>query len=76
MAERNRRQGDGTREQLLELLLSKVDSDKYPSSTMLDLVEQLLTPDDERAYAEVLMSKISDETYPSMSLVRRLMERA
>lgn len=76
MADRTNRREDRTRQQLLDVLLAKVDADKYPSSTMLDLVEQLLTPDDEEAYVDVLMSKISDETYPSLSLVRRLLVRA
>ena len=68
--------GDDVRAQLLELLLDKVDEDKYPSSTMLDIIEKLITPETAPAYAEVLMGKIEDETYPSMSLVRRVLELA
>lgn len=76
MSDRTNRREDRTRQQLLDVLLTKVDADKYPSSTMLDLVEQLLTPDDEPAYVDVLMAKISEENYPSLSLVRRLLQRA
>jgi hypothetical protein len=61
------------REQLLDLLLGKVDEDRFPSSTMMDIIEQLVTPEDAPRYAEVLMSKISDDTYPSMSLIRRVL---
>ena len=61
------------REQLLDLLLGKVEEDRFPSSTMMDIVEQLVTPEDAPRYAEVLMSKISGDTYPSMSMIRRVL---
>ena len=61
------------RAQLFELLLGKVDEDTYPSSTMLDIIEKLLTPETAPAYAEVLMSKIEGDTYPSMSIIRRVL---
>ena len=64
------------RSQLLNLLLDKVDEDAYPSSTMLDIIEQMVTEETAPAYAEVLMAKINDENYPSMSLVRRVLEFA
>ena len=59
--------------ELLRLLFDKVSEDKYPSSTMLDLIERLLTPDDIEDYGRLLMEKISSETYPSMSMVRRVL---
>ena len=68
--------GDDVRAQLLELLLDKVDGDNYPSSTMLDIIEQLITPETAPAYADVLMAKIDGENYPSMSLVRRVLQLA
>jgi hypothetical protein len=68
--------GDDVRGQLFELLLNKVDEDNYPSSTMLDIIEQLITPETASAYAEVLMAKIDGETYPSMSLIRRVLDLA
>ena len=34
------------RSRTLQLLLDKVHADTYPSSTMLDIVERLLSPDD------------------------------
>ena len=56
-----------------ELLLGKVDEDTYPSSTMLDIIEKLITPETAPAYAAVLMSKIDGDTYPSMSIIRRVL---
>lgn len=64
--------GMDTRARLLDLLLEKVAEDAYPSSTMMDLIEELLQPDDVDAYAAVLMDKVSEDTYPSVSLMRRL----
>ncbi|QBR93301.1 hypothetical protein [Nocardioides euryhalodurans] len=61
------------RTQLLELLLDKVEQDQYPSSTMLDLIEELVSPDEVEEYAGVLMAKLEGETYPSNSLIRRVM---
>lgn len=61
------------RTQLLELLLDKVEQDQYPSSTMLDLIEELVSPDEIEEYAGVLMAKLEGETYPSNSLIRRVM---
>ena len=62
------------RGELLDLLLDKVAEDQFPSETMLDIIEKLVTPEDTPAYAAVLMSKISGDTYPSMSMIRRVLE--
>jgi hypothetical protein len=64
--------GFDTRARVLDLLLEKVGDDTYPSETMLDLIEELATPDDIAAYAAVLMSKVANDTYPSISMLRRL----
>ena len=68
--------GDDVHDELLNLMLEKVEEDQYPSSTMLDIIEQLITDETAPAYAEVLMAKIRDENYPSMSLVRRVLALA
>ena len=64
---------DDTRAQLFQLLLDKVDEDAYPSVTMLDMIEEIASPDEMPAYAEVLMSKVRGEQFPSMSMIRRVM---
>lgn len=63
----------GVRNKLLDLMLEKIDEDHYPSTTMMDLAEELLRPEDVERYTDVLMSKISSENYPSLDLVRRAM---
>lgn len=61
-----------TRAALLDLLLSKVKDDRFPSESMMDLLEQLLTPEELPAYAGVLMEKIAADTYPSASMMKRI----
>ena len=40
---------------------------------MMNLVEELLAPDDVPAYAAVLMDKVKSERFPSLSMIRRVM---
>jgi hypothetical protein len=65
------RQYDPRRE-LLQVLLEKVANDQYPSVTQLDMIEDMLSPDEIEAYSEVLLEKVRDETYPSIDMLRRL----
>jgi hypothetical protein len=59
------------REEVLDVLLEKVENDHYPSSAMLDDIERLLTPWRRQDYAEVLMDKIRQDRYPSRHLIER-----
>jgi hypothetical protein len=65
---------DDARAELVVTLLQKVRDDTYPSTTMLDLVEQLLTPEEQPAYVVLLQDKIRAERFPSMPLLMRLAE--
>lgn len=67
---------DTPREALLRVLMHKVEVDPYPSATMLDVIESLLTDDDVPAYAELLVSKIDEDLFPSTSLIRRVQAMA
>lgn len=60
------------RRQLLRSLMSKVAEDTYPSTTMMDLIEELLTPEDVPDYAKVLMGHIDNDQFPSISLLDRV----
>jgi hypothetical protein len=56
------------------LLLEKIASDRNPSVTMMNLVEELLTPDDLPAYVGVLLDKVqTGGRYPSYSMLRRIL---
>jgi hypothetical protein len=60
------------RARLVDVLLTKVAEDPFPSSTMMDLLEEILTPDEAPAYAAVLLDKVRDDTFPSIPMIRRL----
>lgn len=76
MPDNGQDQIEQTRAALVDLLLSKVKDDQFPSSTTLDLIEKLLTRDEVPAYAAVLMEKVSADTYPSTSIMQRLLSLA
>jgi len=62
------------REKVLDLLLAKVEQDKYPSPTMLDDIERILTPWRRQDYADILLAKIEEDRYPSRGLIQRLLK--
>jgi len=64
------------RSALLDNLLKKVDADPFPSITMMNLVEELLTPEDVPNYARVLLSKVEGEQFPSTSMLARIRDLA
>ncbi len=63
---------DDARAELVATLLEKVNNDQYPSTTMLDLIEELLTPEEQPAYVVFLQDRIRSERYPSIPLLKRL----
>ena len=64
---------DDARKMLLQALMSKVASDTYPSTTMLDTIEELLREDDELDdYVALLVSRVADEQYPSIPIINRV----
>jgi hypothetical protein len=63
---------DLARGALMTALLEKVTEDPYPSSTMLDLIEELLTDEEMPAYVLLLQEKIRADRFPSISLIKRL----
>jgi hypothetical protein len=64
------------REEVLDLLLEKIRDDRYPSQTMMDDVEQLLTPWRREDYAQVLLEKVRESRYPSRRMIQRLLRLA
>ena len=47
-------------------------NDPYPSVTQMDMIEEMLTPEDVQSYAEILMDKIRADKFPSVSLMSRV----
>ena len=60
------------RGEVVNLLINKIASDRNPSITMMNTVEEMLAPDDVPAYVGVLMDKVKTERFPSISMIRRL----
>jgi hypothetical protein len=61
-----------TRAALLSSLMRKLEADPYPSSTMMDMVEELLTPEDVEPYVQLLLGRIDSDTFPSISMLGRV----
>lgn len=60
------------RAEMVRTLLQKVEEDPYPSSTMLDMIEEMLTPEELPAYAEALLNRVRSERFPSIPMLNRL----
>jgi hypothetical protein len=68
--------GDLTREEvqtaLAQVLLDKVRQDNYPSTTQMDMLEEILPPDLVRDYVNILLEKTLTARFPSIPLLQRL----
>jgi hypothetical protein len=66
--------GLDVRGEVVDLLLEQIASDRNPSVTMMNMVEELLTPDDVPAYVGILLDKVkTGGRYPSYSMLRRIL---
>lgn len=72
MPDRNDERANDTHHQLVDLLMEKIQADPYPSVTMMDLLEEILLPDERPAYAAMLMEKIRDDQFPSLDMLSRV----
>ena len=65
--------GAELRRKIFKTLLEEVEDIDYPSTTMLNRVEQAMrTPDDLSDYAEILVKKVKDTRHPSPAILNRL----
>lgn len=60
------------RDDFVTLLIERVSRDPFPSTTMLDLIEQSMAPDHVAQYAQALMDKIEHDQFPSLALMDRV----
>ena len=63
---------DDVHDELFTTLLRKIQRDPYPSSTMMDMIEDLADEEQRAAYCQVLMEKVQQDEYPSLDLIRRV----
>jgi hypothetical protein len=57
---------------LAKVLLERVRQDNYPSTTQMDLLEEVIPPDLLRDYVNVLLEKTLTSRWPSISVLRRI----
>jgi hypothetical protein len=57
---------------LARFLLDKIRTDKYPSSTQMDLLEQMIPRPLASEYFDVLLEKVAVDQWPSNSLLARM----
>jgi hypothetical protein len=61
------------RGEVVSLLMEIVARDRYPSATMLGMIEQLATPEERGEYARLLMENVrASGSTPSIPMLRRL----
>lgn len=63
---------ENARAALVKTMLQKVKEDPYPSATMLDLIEELLTPEETPDYVMFLQDRLRADRFPSIPMLRRL----
>jgi len=63
---------EDARQALVRTLLDKVQDDPYPSTTMLDMLEELLTPNEIPAYVVLLQDRLREDRFPSIPMLKRL----
>jgi len=56
----------------LRLMLDKVRQDRYPSSTQMDIIEQIIPAQWLPEYLEVLWEKVQDDQFPSIPMLNRI----
>jgi hypothetical protein len=66
------RQSFDLRAEIIDALMEKIDTDPYPSNTMLNMIEDLITPEELPRYAESLLRRIHSDNFPSIPMIARL----
>ena len=57
---------------LARLMIDKIRADMYPSSTQMDLLEQMIPRALASEYFDVLLEKVAVDQWPSNSLLARM----
>jgi hypothetical protein len=57
---------------LAGVLLEKVRGERYPSTTQMDAIEQVLPAPLLSRYVEILLEKVAQDQNPSISMLRRI----
>jgi hypothetical protein len=54
------------------ILLEKVRNERYPSSTQMTMIEEVLPPQLLSRYVEVLLEKVAQDERPSIPMLQRI----
>jgi hypothetical protein len=57
---------------LAGILLEKVRDERYPSSTQMTMIEQVLPPELLSRYVEILLEKVAQDNRPSIPMLQRI----
>ena len=57
---------------LARLLIGKIRTDKYPSSTQMDLLEGMIPRALASEYFDVLLEKVASDQFPSVPMLTRM----
>jgi hypothetical protein len=57
---------------LAGMLMKRVRDDRYPSSTEMSMIEEVIPPQLLPRYVELLLDKIAQDNRPSISMIHRL----
>jgi hypothetical protein len=60
------------RAKYIRIMMERVRSDIYPSTTHMNLIEQSLPAEWIPDYLDVLLEKIADDPHPSIPMLRRI----
>jgi hypothetical protein len=54
------------------LLMDKLREDRYPSTSQMAIIEQVLPPQLLPDYLEILLEKVASDRWPSIPMLRRI----
>jgi hypothetical protein len=60
------------RDAVYEMLIDRIRRDRYPSTSMMNMVEAGMSEKQRREYVGALLEKVSDDQFPSMDMLKRL----
>jgi hypothetical protein len=53
-------------------LLDRIRADRYPSTTMLDMVEHGMNEEERAELVDILLEKVTADRFPSVPMLQRL----
>ena len=59
-------------QRFFDVLLDKTTQDDYPSTLMLDVIEESMSAEMRAAYISSLIERIEREEFPSPSMIKRV----